>query len=336
MTHDRHAERRCGARSRKERPGADRAPGHPPRRDRRRPRRGRPRADHLRHRAQRGGPAPGRDRPAGRGPLGHPVHQDPGRGPRRRRQALPPEGHRPGPPGFDPGAALLGRRRRPRAQAPQLPPAHPEEDGPPGPALGPLGPGRRRPGRAGRPLAAGRCPSTKDAVAALDALGPRRPGAGRPVAATTWSPSAPSPTCQRSRPCWPSELTAYDVLRNDWVVFTDATLPGRRRARAEPRSDRRCVTPTLDPHPPGRLREDLRPDGRQRLRLRGRPPATKIDDPPRRRAGLRREGRQREHPQPQGQDHPQPPDQHAPGTRPDTKRAIVTLHAGDKIDLFES
>ena len=31
----------------------------------------------------------------------------------------------------------------------------------------------------------------------------------------------------------------------------------------------------------------------------------------------------------------QPPDQHrrAPA---DTKRAIVTLHAGDKIDLFES
>jgi large subunit ribosomal protein L23 len=25
-----------------------------------------------------------------------------------------------------------------------------------------------------------------------------------------------------------------------------------------------------------------------------------------------------------------------PGRRPDTKRAIVTLHAGDKIDLFES
>ena len=26
----------------------------------------------------------------------------------------------------------------------------------------------------------------------------------------------------------------------------------------------------------------------------------------------------------------------APGHRPDQKRAIVTLHAGDKIDLFES
>ncbi len=25
-----------------------------------------------------------------------------------------------------------------------------------------------------------------------------------------------------------------------------------------------------------------------------------------------------------------------PGSRPDTKRAFVTLHAGDKIDLFES
>jgi large subunit ribosomal protein L23 len=26
----------------------------------------------------------------------------------------------------------------------------------------------------------------------------------------------------------------------------------------------------------------------------------------------------------------------SPGKRPDTKRAFVTLHAGDKIDLFES
>ena len=131
----------------------------------------RPRAHRLRHRAQPGRAAPGRHRPAGRGPAGHPVHQDPGRGPRRRRQAVPPEGHRPGPPGLHPLAQLGRRRRRPRAEAPQLPPADPEEDGPPGPVLRPLRPGRRGAGWPWSTPGAGRCPKTKDAVAALDALG---------------------------------------------------------------------------------------------------------------------------------------------------------------------
>ena len=34
-------------------------------------------------------------------PRRHAEHQDPQRGPRRRRQAVPPEGHRQRPPGFD-------------------------------------------------------------------------------------------------------------------------------------------------------------------------------------------------------------------------------------------
>ena len=29
----------------------------------------------------------------------------------------------------------------------------------------------------------------------------------------------------------PEELNAYDVLVNDWLVFTTATLPGQRRRR---------------------------------------------------------------------------------------------------------
>ena len=55
--------------------------------------------------------------PSWRRPAGHPEHQDPGRGVRRRQQAVPPEGHRPGPPGLDPGAALGRRRGGPRPQA---------------------------------------------------------------------------------------------------------------------------------------------------------------------------------------------------------------------------
>jgi hypothetical protein len=51
-----------------------------------------------------------------------PAPSPPRPGPRcrRRRQAVAPEGHRPGPPGLHPLAAVAGRWRGPRAQAPQL------------------------------------------------------------------------------------------------------------------------------------------------------------------------------------------------------------------------
>ena len=89
----------------------------------------------LRPGAQPRRAAPGGHGPAGRRPGRDPVDQDPGRGARRRRQAVPPEGHRPGPPGFEPLAVHERRRRGPRAQAAQLRAAHPQEDGAPGPAL---------------------------------------------------------------------------------------------------------------------------------------------------------------------------------------------------------
>ena len=81
-------------------------------------------------------------------PLRHPVDQDPGRGPRRRRQALPPEGHRPGPPGLDPLARSRPAAASPSGRSPaRYAPADPQEDDPAGPALRPLGPGRRGQGR---------------------------------------------------------------------------------------------------------------------------------------------------------------------------------------------
>ena len=58
---------------------------------------------------------------------GHAQHQDPRRGRRRRREAVAPEGHRPGPPGLDPRAALARRWRRPRPQAPRLPQRTPKK-----------------------------------------------------------------------------------------------------------------------------------------------------------------------------------------------------------------
>jgi large subunit ribosomal protein L4 len=78
-------------------------------------------------------------------------------------------------------------------------------------------------------------PRTKDAVAALDALGL----AGKVLVVL----GADELTARRSFANLPDvqvvlagELAAYDVLRNDWVVFSDETLPGvpaRVQATAE-------------------------------------------------------------------------------------------------------
>ncbi len=68
-------------------------------------------------------------------------------------------------------------------------------------------------------------PRTKDAVAALAALGL----SGRvlvvlePDDTVAQRSFANLPECQVLQV---GELSAYDILRNDWVLFTDATLPG--------------------------------------------------------------------------------------------------------------
>ena len=68
-------------------------------------------------------------------------------------------------------------------------------------------------------------PKTKDAVAALAALGLTGRvlvvlGRRRRVAERSF---ANLPDVQTALV---GELSAYDILRNDWVVFTDETLPG--------------------------------------------------------------------------------------------------------------
>jgi large subunit ribosomal protein L4 len=68
-------------------------------------------------------------------------------------------------------------------------------------------------------------PRTKDAIAALGALGLE----GRVLVVL----GDEDVTAERSfanildiQTVLAAELSAYDVLRNDWIVFTDATLPG--------------------------------------------------------------------------------------------------------------
>ena len=66
------------------------------------------------------------------------------------------------------------------------------------------------------------------------------------------------------------------------------------------------------------------------------PSASKPEIQRRRRGDLGRAGREGQHPQPQGQGHPRTSHEQRAGSKPDTKRAIVTLAAGNEIPLFEN
>jgi len=93
-------------------------------------------------------------------------------------------------------------------------------------------------------------PRTKDAVAALSALdlqgrvlvvlGPEDGIADRSLA-----------NLQRVQTVQVAELNAYDILRSDWVLFTDATVPGETEpASASPgtaRPSRRAAATKAPP-----------------------------------------------------------------------------------------
>ena len=112
--------------------------------------------------------------------LGHARHEDPRRGPRRRRQAVPPEGHRPRPPGLEVRAPLQGRRRRLRAAPALLRAAAAAQD------EAPRAPRRadreaRRRGREGhRHVRAGRDQDPRPGRRARRARGQRSRARGRP------------------------------------------------------------------------------------------------------------------------------------------------------------
>ena len=184
-----------------------------------------------------------------------------------------------------------------------------------------------------------------------------------------------------------AELSAHDILRADWLLFSDRTLPtavsdfsGTHVVdvvdEAEEAVDDAEPTatdagprppPTQRPRPPPTQR--ARPPPTQRPRTEQRRPTPMRDamsvlirpvvseksyalmdrsvyvfivDPrrhqdrgaPCRRARLRRAGHQRQHAQPQGKGD-RNRRTNMMGNRPDTKRAIVTLHPDDSIDLFE-
>ena len=91
-------------------------------------------------------------------------------------------------------------------------------------------------------------PRTKQAVVALEALGIT----GRVVVvlgpddgiADRSFANLPDVQCVQL-----AELNAYDVVRSDWVVFTDATLPGETEAVAPARARRASPKASSEPEP---------------------------------------------------------------------------------------
>ena len=112
-------------------------------------------------------------------------------------------------------------------------------------------------------------------VEALDRL------EGKARCSSSWAPttrrrSSRSATWPRSSSLLVGELNAYDVLCNDWVVFTRATLPSVIVAGS------RHEGPARRHPPPDREREVLRAARRGRLHVRGRTRRQQDRDPLRR------------------------------------------------------
>ena len=252
----------------------------------------------------------------------HPVHQDPGRGPRRWRQAVEAEGHRPArqgsirAPQWRGGGVALGPSPAPTSRRPPRrwcawPCARPCPTAPPPSASSCSTPGASTPPRP-RPRARPSRPSASSGRVLVSRAGRRQ----------TPGKSMPQPA-RRPRASWPRELNTYDVLVSDWIVFTRGrACPVQHAEAAEEGAD--LMDPTTSSSARSSREKSYALIDAQRLHLR-RPPRRQQDpDPPGHRADLRRPGRQGEHAEPQGQAQAQPPHRHL-RQAPDTKRAIVTL-----------
>ena len=190
--------------------------------------RGAPRRD-LRDRAERRGDAPGRHRAACSEAGRHPQHQDPRRGIGWRRQAVATEGHWSRPPGFDPLAAVRGggvaHGPKPRDYTQRTP--------------------KKMVRLALRSALSDRAaeekvlvvdewgitePKTKTAKQVLADLGLRTAGERDARVLLVLFRSEPEVwksfrnLGERVQIILPEELNAYDVLVNNWIVFSHASL----------------------------------------------------------------------------------------------------------------
>ena len=310
---------------------------------------GRPRAGESSASSPTAPCSPGRHGPAGRRPARAPSRPRPGpRSAGGGGQAVPPEGHRPGPPGLEPLAAMSGGGvalgPKPRGYAQRTPRRW---------SAWPCCSALSRPGR--RSGAVGARRRLEDGGAEDQGRRRRaaqaragRPGAGRARPTRTTSPTARSPTCPRSQTMPGDQLSAHDVLAPTGVVFTDDTLPRARpsrrgdRPRPKPQPRRRAGGHRRRPpaaqaterarrtadrtsgsgekttirddvsHPPGGVREALRAHG-----PRASTSSSSIPGPPRSTSATPSSrpsacgSTKRQHAQPQGQGDAQPADQHS-------------------------
>ena len=155
-------------------------------------------------------------------------HQDARRGARRRRQAVAAKGHRPRPPGLDPrrsGAAVVWRTAPSRATTRSAPPRRwcgsrcaprcptgPRVEGRRRRRLGDRraeDQGRGQAARGDRPAHQGRARGARPRRAV-----PHRRGAWKSLRNLG----------ERVQIVLPEELNTYDVLLNDWLVFSQPAL----------------------------------------------------------------------------------------------------------------
>ena len=215
----------------------------------------------------------------------HAQHQDPRRGERRRRQAVAPEGHRPGSPGLDPLPALAGRRCCPRTEAPVVHAADAQQDDPARAWSAALS------DRAAEDKVmvvdrwAFDAPKTKDAVARSSRSGCVPTVARAPRVLLVLDRHRRGgvevvPQPRRPRADHPARGTQHvrrAGQRLAGVLVGDArcrvSRPATASARTEPRSDSGIEQRPRRDHAPGRVGEVLHGARHERLHVRGRHPA---------------------------------------------------------------
>ena len=136
----------------------------------------------------------------------------------------------------------------------------------------------------------------------------------------------------------PGELNAYDVLCNEYIVFTKATLPAPRvrpptsTKDAERMKDPRDIIlePVVSEKSYALIDQNI-------YTFLVHPSASKPEIHDAIEAIFGVKVLQGEHAEPQGQEGPAARKvEQGRHSKPDTKRAIVTLAAGERIELFES
>ena len=145
----------------------------------------------------------------------HQQHPHPRPGPRRRQEAVAPEGHRPCPPGLHPLPSVGWRRYRVRSASAQLRLPREQQGSQAGHALRSVRQGGRRSSSPLSTSSTSRSLAPRSAKAVHQGPGLARASAPRWSSATTTSTrGCPSATWRRSTSCRVAEANTYELLDN--------------------------------------------------------------------------------------------------------------------------